>query len=215
MTEPIARTMTGQITSRIREKILAGDYAPGAPLLQDSIAAEFGVSKIPIREALVQLKSEGLVDIFAHRGFQVRPISAGEAREVFNLRLAIEPDAVARGAILAGPMDRENAQRALVALNAALSSGQIERSGDLNSGFHLSLIVPDRQSLTAEVLYRLHTIAERYVRLHLKPKGRIKRATREHTALFDAWSARQAREAGDQARLHIEETRDELARALL
>jgi DNA-binding transcriptional MocR family regulator len=78
MTEHLIRTMSGQLTFRIREKILTGAYPPGSPLLQDVIAAEFGVSKIPVREALVQLRAEGLVDVFAHRGFQVRPLSAME-----------------------------------------------------------------------------------------------------------------------------------------
>src|SRR5688572_8969462 len=61
MNEPLTRTMSSQLTLRLRERILAGTYAPGAALLQDSIAAEFGVSKIPVREALVQLQGEGLV----------------------------------------------------------------------------------------------------------------------------------------------------------
>lgn len=214
MNEPIARTMTGQITSRIRAKILTGAYAPGAPLLQDSIAAEFGVSKIPVREALVQLKSEGLVDIFAHRGFQVRPLSAAEVQEVFNLRLSIEPEAVARGTKLASAGDRDDAQDALAAFNAALAAGELEHSGDLNSTFHLALIVPHRQPVTAEVLQRLHTIAQRYVQMHLKPRGRVRRATEEHAALLASWLARNARKARDCARTHIEETRDELAEVL-
>ena len=66
MSENLIRTMSGQITARIREKILTGVYPPGSALLQDVIAAEFGVSKIPVREALVQLRAEGLVDVFAH-----------------------------------------------------------------------------------------------------------------------------------------------------
>ena len=214
MNEPIARTMTGQITSRIRAKILTGVYAPGAPLLQDSIAAEFGVSKIPVREALVQLKSEGLVDIFAHRGFQVRPLLAAEVQEVFNLRLAIEPEAVAKGTKLASALDQENAQSALAALNASLAAGELQHSGDLNSAFHLALIVPHCQPVTAEVLHRLHTMAQRYVQLHLKPKGRIKRATQEHAALLEVWLGGKARQACDRARAHIEETRDELAEVL-
>ncbi|HTX24517.1 MAG TPA: GntR family transcriptional regulator [Steroidobacteraceae bacterium] len=214
MNELIARTMSGQITSRIRAKILAGEYAPGAPLLQDSIAAEFGVSKIPVREALVQLRAEGLVDIFAHRGFQVRPLSADEVREVFNLRLAIEPDAVARGAKLAHTEDTEAARAALAALNASLTLGDIIHSGDLNSAFHLALLVPHRQPVTAEALTRLHTMSQRYVRMHLKPTGRTRRAAQEHRALFQAWSARQSRAARALAHAHIEETRDELAAAL-
>jgi DNA-binding GntR family transcriptional regulator len=214
MNELIARTLTSQIVSRIREKILAGEYAPGAPLLQDSIAAEFGVSKIPVREALVQLRADGLVDIFAHRGFQVRPLSADEVNEVFSLRLAIEPDAVARGARLAGTEDTRAAKAAVRALNASLALGELSRSGHLNSAFHLALIVPHRQPVTAETLGRLNTISERYIRVHLKPRGRTRRAAQEHTALFEAWSQRRAREARHLAEAHIKETRDELAEAL-
>jgi DNA-binding GntR family transcriptional regulator len=214
MNEVIARTVTSQIVARIRAKILAGEYAPGAPLLQDSIAAQFGVSKIPVREALVQLRADGLVDIFAHRGFQVRPLSAEEVNEVFSLRLAIEPDAVARGARLAVTADTQAAKAALAALNASLALRELSDSGDLNSAFHLALIVPSRQPVTAEALTRLHTMSQRYVRMHLKPKGRIKRAAQEHSALFQAWSARRTREARNLAEAHIEETRDELAEAL-
>jgi len=101
--EPLARTVSAQIRIRIREKILSGAYPPGSQLLQDSIAAEFGTSKIPVREALLQLRSEGLVDIFAHRGFQVRPLSKAEVAEVFRLRLNLEPPAAAKGARAAAP----------------------------------------------------------------------------------------------------------------
>ncbi|HTW38883.1 MAG TPA: GntR family transcriptional regulator [Steroidobacteraceae bacterium] len=214
MNERIARTLTGQIVVRIREKILAGEYAPGAPLLQDSIAAEFGVSKIPVREALVQLRADGLVDIFAHRGFQVRPLSAEEVSEVFSLRLAIEPDAVGRGAKLARAEDIATAKSALAVLSASLALGELSRSGDLNTAFHTALIVPSRQPVTAEALSRLHTMSQRYIRMHLKPRGRARRAAQEHTALFQAWSARRAREARNLAEAHIRETQDELAAAL-
>lgn len=214
MNDSIARTVTGQIIARIREKILAGQYAPGAPLLQDSIAAEFGVSKIPVREALVQLRSEGLVDIFAHRGFQVRPMSAAEVDEVFSLRLAIEPEAVAKGVKLASDADRLAAKAALTALSDSLTAGDLVRSGDLNSAFHIALVVPREQPVAAEVLSRLHTIAHRYVRLHLSPKGRQSRANREHTAIFQAWYQGKGREARARSLAHIAETRAELAEAL-
>lgn len=209
MNEPLAKTMTGQITSRIRDKILTGAYAPGSPLLQDSIAAEFGVSKIPVREALVQLRSEGLVDIFAHRGFQVRPISVSEMQEVFRLRLSIEPIAVGEGARKASPEDRAAAQAALSVFNQAIA-GDLRNAGDLNSAFHLSLIVPRLQPVTSETLSRLHTLSRRYVEMHLKPAGRIKRATQEHTALFEAWKAGKGPEARRLTLAHIEETHREM-----
>ena len=101
MTEPLVQSMTSQLIVRFRDRILSGTYAPGSALRQDSLAAEFGTSKIPVREALVQLQSEGLVDIFPNRGFQVRPLAGEELDEVFRLRLQIEPTAVALGAKLA------------------------------------------------------------------------------------------------------------------
>ncbi len=102
--------MTSQLIVRFRDRILPGTYAPGSALRQDSLASEFGTSKIPVREALVQLQSEGLVDIFPNRGFQVRPLASAELDEVFSLRLQIEPGAVARGAKLAGAADHAAAR---------------------------------------------------------------------------------------------------------
>jgi DNA-binding GntR family transcriptional regulator len=208
--EPLSRTMSAQLRARIRAKILSGAYAPGTQLLQDSIAAEFGTSKIPVREALLELRSEGLVDIFAHRGFQVRPLSRAEVEEVFRLRLDIEPQAAAAGARAASAADRAAAHAALVALNEGLSAGALDSAGDLNCTFHLALVVPRLNPVTSEVLYRLHTLSQRYVRRHLQPAGRVKRATREHHALFRAWVGSDAARTQRLARAHIERTRDEL-----
>lgn len=211
---PLSRTMSAQITARVREKILSGAYPPGSALRQDSIAAEYGTSKIPVREALLQLRSEGLVDIYVHRGFQVRPLSAAEAQEVFRLRLAIEPAAVAHGARAAGAADRTAVTQALAALNAALAAGDLGAAGDLNCAFHLALIVPRLQPVAGEVLYRLHTLAQRYVRVHLLGAGRARRANREHSALCRLWTAGRAQQAQQLARTHIEQTRTELEEAL-
>jgi DNA-binding GntR family transcriptional regulator len=206
--------MSGQITARIREKIVTGAYPPGAPLLQDVIAAEFGVSKIPVREALVQLRSEGLVDIFAHRGFLVRPVSAAEMEEVFRLRLAIEPVAVVEGCRQANAEDQAAAKAALDAFATAVAEGELRDSGDLNFAFHLALAVPRLQPVTGEVLFRLHSLAQRYVHLHLLPAGRAKRSIKRHRALYDAWVARKAREAKRLTDEHLEEIRVELRAAL-
>ncbi len=212
--EPLARTMSSQIALRIRDKILAGVYAPGAALLQDSIAAEFGVSKIPVREALVRLRAEGLIDIHAHRGFKVRGLSAGEVDEVFRLRLLMEPNAVAEGARRATGSDHIAARESLRALSSALASKNLDDVGNLNCAFHLALILPRLHPVTFEILSRLHTMPLRSVRIHLKPAGRTRRATREHNALYEAWAEGKGREAGLLTQRHIEETRDELGRSL-
>jgi DNA-binding GntR family transcriptional regulator len=212
--EPLIQSMTSQLIVRMRNRILAGTYAPGSALRQDILASEFGTSKIPVREALVQLQSEGLVDIFPNRGFQVRPLAATELDEVFNLRLQIEPSAVAQGAKLATAAEHAAARTALDRLNDALAADEFSSSGQLNREFHVLLIVPRLQPVAAEILSRLHTLAQRYVQAHLRPEGRVKRATREHAALFKAWSRGQSKEVRALIHTHIESTRDDLARVV-
>jgi DNA-binding GntR family transcriptional regulator len=202
--------MTSQLIVRFRDRILSGTYAPGSPLRQDSLAAEFGTSKIPVREALVQLQAEGLVDIFPNRGFQVRPLAGAELDEVFKLRLQIEPTAVALGAKVATAADHLAAQDALEQLNTATAAGEFASSGRLNRAFHLLLIVPRLQPVAAEILSRLHTLAQRYVQAHLRPEGRAKRATREHATLLKAWRLGHSKDARALMHSHIKSTLEDL-----
>jgi DNA-binding GntR family transcriptional regulator len=212
--EPLVQSMTSQLISRFRDRILAGTYAPGSALRQDTLASEFGTSKIPVREALVQLQSEGLVDIFPNRGFQVRPLTTSELDEVFSLRMRIEPAAVALGAKLATAPDQLAARQSLERLSDALAAGEYSSSGQLNREFHLLLIVPRLQPVAAEILSRLHTLAQRYVQAHLRPEGRVKRATREHLALLKAWNLGNSQQARARIHAHIRSTRDDLARVV-
>jgi DNA-binding GntR family transcriptional regulator len=211
MIEPLVQSMTSQLIVRFRDRILSGAYAPGAALRQDVLAAEFGTSKIPVREALVQLQSEGLVDIFPNRGFQVRPLLTGELDEVFRLRLQIEPAAAALGAKLAVAGDLIAAKKALEQLNLATRAEDFSSSGQLNRAFHLLLIVPRLQPVAAETLGRLHTLAQRYVQTHLRPEGRGKRAAREHAALLKAWGLGDSGQVRRLVHAHIKSTRDDLA----
>jgi DNA-binding GntR family transcriptional regulator len=210
VTEPLVQSMTSQLIVRFRDRILSGTYAPGSALRQDSLAAEFGTSKIPVREALVQLQSEGLVDIFPNRGFQVRPLAGAELDEVFKLRLQIEPAAVALGSKIATAADHRAARDALEQLNAATAAREFATSGRLNRAFHLLLIVPRLQPVAAEILSRLHTLAQRYVQAHLRPEGRAKRATREHAALLKAWSLGKSKDARALMHSHIKSTLEDL-----
>jgi DNA-binding GntR family transcriptional regulator len=212
LSEPLLQSVTSQLIVRLRERILAGQFAPGSALRQDAIASEYGISKIPVREALVQLQSEGLVDIFPNRGFQVRPLATAELDEVFKLRLLIEPAAVALGAKLAGDEDHLAAQKALDDLNEVLSRKDFQSSGRLNRDFHLKLIVPRVQPVNCEVLGRLHTLSSRYVQAHLTPEGRTSRAAKEHTALLKAWKARKVKEVRTLVHEHIATTHGDLSR---
>ena len=218
MSALLERTMGGQITALIRGRILAGTYPPGSALLQDGLAAEFGVSKIPVREALVQLRAEGLVDIYAHRGFQVRPLSVAEVEEVFRLRLPVEPvggPRKARNDAEAG--DREAAQAALAGSWATRSPEKISAMrGDLNCAFHLSLA----RSAPATRRDRCphapaHQSPRRYIRDPPATRGPHEaRHAGAQCALRSLGGRAMRARRGQLTTQHIEETRDELAQFL-
>ena len=107
------RNIADQIVDLLREKILSGNVQADTPIRQDALASEFGVSKIPLREALARLEQDGLLVSQPHRGYFVRPMTLAEVEDIYALRLKLEPDAVATAANLATPQERELATKAL------------------------------------------------------------------------------------------------------
>jgi DNA-binding GntR family transcriptional regulator len=93
---PPATATSEWIAAALRQAILRGEFKAGQPLLQDEVAARFGVSKIPAREALLQLKAEGLVSFYPNRGATVSELSAGEVNEIYIIRIALETLALRR-----------------------------------------------------------------------------------------------------------------------
>ena len=85
------RTLSAAIGDRIRQDILAGVHPSGAQLRQDALAETYGVSRIPVREALFQLESEGLILMVPHKGAVVSEWSIDEVNDVFDLRALLEP----------------------------------------------------------------------------------------------------------------------------
>ncbi len=204
-----ALSLAEQTYAIVRRRIVEGGIAPGAPLRQDAIALELGVSKIPLREALSRLAQDGLLSLVPHRGYAVRPLSATEAAEIFALRLALEPAACADGSLKAGAAARTAAAATLDALEAIDGADPHGRAVTMNREFHLALLQP-AGPLTVQLLERLHVLAERYVRVHLEPQGRRDRARAEHRELLAAWQAGAAPAVERLVAAHIRRTRDEL-----
>lgn len=205
----LVRNLSDQLLELIRDQILSGKVGAEGPVRQDALAAEFGVSKIPLREALARLEEEGLLRSHANRGYFVRPMSAEEATEVFDLRILIEPETIALAAARATDEDQEIARATLARLNEAMNEGG-EGAGSFNRAFHLALIRPSGRSATITILERLHILSERYVRKHLEPLGRDERANEEHRQMLDLWLRRDGAGAASFTLKHIENTLKDL-----
>lgn len=213
MSSLVVRNLSDQLVELVRDRILSGQVSADKPIRQDALAAELGVSKIPLREALARLEQEGLLRSQANRGFFVRQLSTAEAEEVYALRLKLEPEAVALAANRANEADRRTAVEALETLERVNGESGI-RVGAFNRAFHLALIRPSGLVVTTNFLERLHVLSDRYVRKHLEPLGRDERANREHTQLLDSWLARDIETVAALMREHIGQTLEDLRRQL-
>lgn len=205
----VVRTLSEQVFQAVRERIVVGQLSGDAPVRQDALAAELGVSKIPLREALARLEQEGLLISRPNRGYVIQPMSSGQAEEIYALRLAIEPAAAAHACLVAGKSDQQAAEQAFARLDMAALTNLAEVALS-NRDFHTALVRPGGRLLTTQLVERLAILAERYVVAHLRPAGRDARAHREHRELIDAWIARDP--ASVQARLtaHIQATLEDL-----
>lgn len=201
---PITRqTVTHQATEALRERILRGVYADDTPLRQDALAAELGVSRIPIREALRQLEAEGLVVFNPHRGAVVSSLSVDEIEELFELRAQIESDLVHRAVVRTKSDQIARAKEILKAYEAAFRAGEVAEWGKLNWEFHSTLYAPADRPFTMAIIQRLHQQSDRYMRMQLVLTHGESRAIDEHRAILAAVTAHDVKKASSLMRQHI------------
>ncbi len=199
----LTRTLSAAIIDRLRQEILRGDHAPETQLRQDALAAAYGVSRIPVREALLQLESEGLVRIEPHRGAVVTPLSRDEVEDVFALRLMLEPR-LARSSIPALTEDDLLRLEALdQAFDEAIDKGDAARWGRLNAELHLAMYARANLPRTLSVVANLLQTSERYTRLQLATQAAWRRAQREHAELVALCRLRDAGGAAALIEAHV------------
>jgi DNA-binding GntR family transcriptional regulator len=178
------RTLSAALIAEIREAILSGRYAAGAQLRQEEIAEAYGVSRIPVREALFHLEAEGLVTIKPQKGAVVSRLSLAEVTDVLELRALLEPRLLrASGPRLTGgdlaALDETQARYC-----RAIESGEVDRYGKLNAELHMTLYSRAGMPRTEQTVAALLQTSDRYTRVQLSHAEAQERAMREHGALI-------------------------------
>jgi DNA-binding GntR family transcriptional regulator len=160
---PIEReTVTSRVVVELRRKILTGALAEGTALRQESLAAELGVSRIPLREAIRQLEAEQLVTSVPHKGTLVAALSRGEIVELLELRQQLETWLFGLAIPRMGEADLAAAERLI---ELARREGSPANWGELNWRFHESLYRPAGRAEALRLLQTVHRRAERYINL--------------------------------------------------
>jgi DNA-binding GntR family transcriptional regulator len=152
------------IAASLRADILRGKLKSKQALRQDKIAARFGVSKIPVREALFQLKAEGLVTFSPNRGALVSELSPAEVDEIYIMRIALETVALRRAIPGLTIADLAQAEEILDAID---EEQNVARWGEFNWEFHATLYHPAKLPRLMEWVQLLHLNVARYLIIYL------------------------------------------------
>ncbi|HVJ35886.1 MAG TPA: GntR family transcriptional regulator [Terriglobia bacterium] len=206
--QPLSRrTAAEQAADVLRERILGGQMPAGAPIRQEHLAAELGISRIPLREALKQLEAEGLVTIAPHKGATVAALSSAEIEELFELRLRLEIWILGLALPRLGPTDFATLDRLL---GEQQQPDNLARWGELNWQFHEAMYRPAGRPVTLKMLKRIHDNIDRYLRFEIASTNGRARALREHQALLAHCKSGDAAKATQLLEAHIRETADSL-----
>ena len=198
------KTVAAAVADSLRERILNGELPPGVQLRQDALADEFGISRIPVREALLQLEATNLVKIMPHRGAVVTGVSLEELEDIFQLRAQLEPQLLLLSAPQLSRADLEALRNIANAYGDALRTGETPRWGELNQRFHLDLLRHAQRPRSLGILSGLLQDCDRPTRLQLSTSGDMARAEREHGRILDFCEAQKFDAAAEALRVHVE-----------
>jgi DNA-binding GntR family transcriptional regulator len=211
---PISSSPTSslRVSEELREAILSGEFEPGERLRTALLAKRFGSSRTPVREALVQLEGEGLVDIEPRRGALVRSFASADLIDLYEIRALLEPAAAARaaGRIEADRLDR---LRALVALSDARGGrarGAIDDQIAWNQEFHAIVIEAAGSPRLSAALRATAGIPRTFRAAFWRDDEHRAFSQTCHRELVSALAARSAERAEAVMRMHILQAKDSL-----
>lgn len=198
-------SLRDRVLEEVKERIIAGDLPTGARLHERNLSQELGVSRVPLREAILTLAAQGLVEMRPRIGAFVRPMTKDYVEDLFEVRMALEPLAASLAA-----RNRTDAQlvelgRLLAAERAALVAGD-DKSGSLvNADFHLEILRASGNELLFAIMAPLQSQIQRLFRRTITSMRQL--LSEDHGVMLDVLRAQDAEGAVEAARRHVRDTR--------
>ncbi|KVN49751.1 GntR family transcriptional regulator [Burkholderia territorii] len=192
------------VAASLREMIINGELQAGERLVERDLAERFGISRIPMREAIQRLEREGLLDIFRNRGAVVRMLSASDVQEIYDMRTLLEGDAIYRSV---KRLDDETLARAELVHRLLGESNVSRRQGELNREFHALLYSCCGNERQLKAIAELRSQVERYERLQATLLADTPSFQVEHEAILQACRERNARGARAMTVAHLDSAR--------
>ncbi len=195
--------MSDKLREKIEEQIATGDLLPGSALDEATLVAQHGVSRTPVREALIQLAADGLIEIRPRRGAVVTSISPARLLEMFEVMAELE----AMCGRLASRRMSEPERADLLAAHQACEQARAELDSDAyfycNERFHAVIYSGSHNSFLGEQALQLHRRLRPYRRLQLRVRNRMGTSYKEHEAIVQAIVSGDAEVAAQNLRAHV------------
>jgi DNA-binding GntR family transcriptional regulator len=201
----------GPLYQVIRQEILAGNPPPGGALQEVALSSRHGVSRAPVRDALLRLEADGLVER-GPRGAVVRVRTPDEIYDIYQVRIALEAEAVESAIRHATELDF--ARLALIHQNAVAEADH-NRARQLHARWHRVLATASRNDTIVEVLERLTSQLALYETSSLAETGNLTQSHDEHLQIIEAMRAKDVATARELITRHLQRTRDVRVNALL
>jgi len=208
--EPISLgpSLQAIVYERILEAIVRLDLAPGARLVEGRLAAQLGVSRVPVREALRQLESEQLVVVHPRRGATVASLTSRDADEVYTLRITLEALA-ARLAAENASGEQIRAMEETLRRQAEMASLDVEQFYACGAKFHAQIVLASgNEKLAALLTVISHHVARlRVIQSRSSSPELMQRSTEQHREICQAIARREAEQAEGLMEEHVRRSR--------
>ncbi|MEV8541742.1 GntR family transcriptional regulator [Streptomyces sp. NPDC051572] len=175
-----------RVVDALRAAMIAGELRPGEVYSAPTLAARFGVSATPVREAMLDLAKEGLVDTVPNKGFRVTAVSEKQLDEYTHIRALIEIPTVVGLAGTADPVSLEALRPAAREIVHAAVAGDLIAYVEADTRFHLGLLALAGNAHLVEVVGDLRGRSRLYGLTALVKAGRLLASAQEHLELLDA-----------------------------
>jgi DNA-binding GntR family transcriptional regulator len=204
-------SVVDNVTERLRLALVAGEIQPGARINVAELQKSFGVSHIPIREAVRRLETEGLVVALPQRAAVAAGVDIDDLAGIYDLRRIVECEVIRRSVSSMTPDQAERVKEALEALEAVVADHDSPGFWEAHQDFHWALLEPGATEWIERELGRLWLASQRYVRLFVSET--LDDAMRDHRQLLACCETRDGEQAARLLRLHLDRTESAVRRA--
>lgn len=195
------------VVDSLRDGILSGMIPEGTPLRQDELAGKFGVSRMPVRDAIRQLEAEGLVTSERHKGAFVCVMTIDDVVEIYDMRIMAETTALDFGF---GDISDEDVFEMETLIENMAANRDPHALGELNERFHDFLYARSNRPRLLALIKSLHQAVDRHLRFLLTNLEYHKKSEEDHRAMLNACRAGNRALAKDILRKHLEAGRDHI-----